>query len=384
MQLITDFTDWLALQPTNYLLLLAIAGLLLLTFGILLGYLIQRGKTKQALRKLTAAEREKADLQHKLDKSDEEQKTLARQLVSMTSEKDETLVRLRDVGKNLEKINAELRRLQTTNEQISATNQSYATTIEDLNDQVIGLKTRNEQLLHGHESNTRATGAGAPSSAVSSLPTDLERRLAVLERRLDELTVADTDPPVNLGEPRHRIRIGEPAAELPGERDDLTKIRSIGPFNERQLHAAGISTYRQIANWSDDDLETYAARIGYVAAIMREEDWIGQAADLANEANTTRAAVIVPDDRELDPEDLTVVEGISPALQATLKDAGVRDLHILAKTPTDELQAMLEQAGQGHVGHRAITWPEQAALAVAGEWERLQTLQEELKAGRPV
>ena len=384
MQLLTDFTDWLALQPTNYLLLLAIAGLLLFTLGILLGYVLQRGKTKQALRQLAAAEREKAELQRKLDVGDEEQKTLARQLVAITSEKDDTLVRLRDVSKNLERTNAELRRLQTTNEQISATNQSYATTIEDLNDQVIGLKTRNEQLLHGQGEDTPAPVTGDRISPTASVPADLEQRIAALERRLEGLSVGDTDPPVDFGEPRHRVRIGEPAAELPGERDDLTKIRSIGPFNQRQLNAAGISTYRQIADWSDDDLETYAARIGYVAAIMREEDWIGQAADLAEFDRPVPASRSVSEDRETDLEDLTVVEGIGPEIQNVLRDSGVKDLHVLAKTPTEELQAMLEQAGHGHVGHRAITWPEQAALAAAGEWDRLRQLQGELTSGRPV
>ena len=382
MQLLTDFTDWLALQPANYLLLLAIIGLLLFTFGILLGYLLQRGKTNQALRKLAAADREKAELQRKLEVGDEEQKTLARQLVAMTSEKDETLVRLRDVSKNLERITAELRRLQTTNEQISATNQSFATTIEDLNDQVIGLKTRNEQLLGRHEGSTVAPDAGESSSALIGVPTDLEQRIAALERRLEGLSVADADPPVDLGEPRHRVRIGEPAAELPGDRDDLTKIRSIGPFYERQLNAAGISTYRQIADWSDNDLENYAARIGYVAAIMREEDWIGQAADLAAIDQPVIASARA--DSDIDLEDLTVVEGIDPEIQSVLKDSGVKDLNVLAKTPTDELQAMLEQAGHGHVGHRAITWPEQAALAAAGEWDRLRQLQRELTSGRPV
>ena len=384
MQLLTDFTDWLALQPVNYLLLLAIAGLLLFTFGILLGYLLQRGKTNQALRKLAAADREKAELQRKLEVGDEEQKTLARQLVAMTSEKDETLVRLRDVSKNLERITAELRRLQTTNEQISATNQSFATTIEDLNDQVIGLKTRNEQLLGRQEGGTVAPDAGESSSALNGVPTDLEQRIAALERRLEELSVADADPPVDLGEPRHRVRIGEPAAELPDDRDDLTKIRSIGPFYERQLNAAGISTYRQIADWSDNDLENYAARIGYVAAIMREEDWIGQAADLAAIDQPVIATASAPADSDVDLEDLTVVEGIGPEIQDVLKDSGVKDLTIMAKTPTDELQAMLEQAGHGHVGHRAITWPEQAALASAGEWDRLRQLQGELTSGRPV
>jgi len=32
----------------------------------------------------------------------------------------------------------------------------------------------------------------------------------------------------------------------------------------------------------------------------------------------------------------------------------------------------------------ARTWPEQAALAAAGDWEKLKTLQDELKGGRRV
>lgn len=279
MQSLTDFTDWLALQPGTPLLILAIIGVVVFILGLLIGYGVQGSKTRTAFRKLERSEREKEELRQKLAAGDEEQKALARQLVKVTTEKDDSLVQLREVSSNLDQTGRQVRQLQATNEQLTATNQSYATTIEDLNDQVIGLKTRNEQLLRG--------GAEIPLPPVvdgeAAGLRQLEARIAALEARHDAMPVPEVEPEPVFGSPAHRVRIGNPAPaetdELAG--DDLTRIRSIGPFNAGQLREAGITTYAQIAAWDDNDLEDYAARIGYVADIMREEDWIGQARRLA-------------------------------------------------------------------------------------------------------
>ena len=278
MQSLTDFTDWFAQQPSGPLLILAILGLLLFVTGLLIGYGVQGAKTRAAYRKLERSEKEKEELRQKLSEGDEEQKALARQLVKITTEKDDTLVQLREVSSNLDQIGRQLQKLQSTNEQLSVTNQSYATTIEDLNDQVIGLKTRNEQLLRG------SGAAPSVSDGEDSLTLrQLERRVAALESRHGGGAFPEDEPDPVFESPAHRVRIGNPAPaeeeRLTG--DDLTRIRTIGPFNAGQLRDAGITTYAQIAAWTDDDLETYAARIGYVADIMREEDWIGQARRLA-------------------------------------------------------------------------------------------------------
>ena len=280
MQSLTDFTDWLALQPNGPLLILAILGLVLFILGLLIGYGVQGSKTRAAYRKLERSEKEKEELRQKLAAGDEEQKALARQLVKLTTEKDDNLVQLREMSSNLDQIGRQLQKLQANNEQLTATNQSYATTIEDLNDQVIGLKTRNEQLLRG---------GGGDEPLPSAVDTDglslrqLERRVSALEARHAAADFPDEEPEPVFGSPAHRVRIGNPAPaeadSLAG--DDLTRIHTIGPFNAGKLREAGITTYAQIAAWDDNELEDYAARIGYVADIMREEDWIGQARRLA-------------------------------------------------------------------------------------------------------
>ena len=204
-----------------------------------------------------------------------------------------------------------------------------------------------------------------------------------LEDRLARLTDSLGDPPIDLGKPRHQIRIGEPARTAGQQRDDLTRISNIGPFNQQQLNAVGICTYRQIADWSDDALEDYAARIGYVADIMREENWIGQAAGLA-EGDEDGPKVAPEAGSRPEPTDLTVIEGIGPRIAEVLKQAGVSDWKDLSETPVEELEAMLEQAGRNFAVHQATTWPEQAALAVAGNWEALAAFKQELEGGRAV
>ncbi|THH36426.1 helix-hairpin-helix domain-containing protein [Neolewinella litorea] len=372
MQLINDFVEYLATLTTQYLLIFAILGLLLFTLGLLVGWLIQRRQTGRLRHQLRQSDKEKDSLQHRLTSTDEEQKSLARELVSITSEKDEILVQQREFRKNLDGISNELRKLRASNEQLNATNQSYASTIEDLNDQIIGLKTRNEQLLRGD------AGAGERREAGAGGNPELEQRLRALEDRVARLSPDQPEPVVDLGKPTHEVRIGESYREVNQRRDDLTRIRTIGPFNQSKLYEAGVYTFEQIADWDDEDLESYAARIGYVAQLMREEDWIGQARKLADDRQRHPEQPAEP----RHPEGLRAVEGIGPEIETVLKEAGIHDLTTLAETPVDELEAMLQQAGSRFAMHDPGSWPRQAALAAAGKWDDLQRLQVELHAGK--
>lgn len=89
-----------------------------------------------------------------------------------------------------------------------------------------------------------------------------------------------------------------------------------------------------------------------------------------------------PEPAPVRPDDLTIVEGIGSRIAALLVGAGIRTFAQLAATDVDRLRQMLHE-----VGYRVndpTTWPEQARLAAAGEWDRLKALQDELKGGRRV
>ena len=90
---------------------------------------------------------------------------------------------------------------------------------------------------------------------------------------------------------------------------------------------------------------------------------------------------IVPE--EVKPDDLTLIEGIGPKLSAVLQQAGITTWAKLAQTNVSELQRILDEAGIAKISDPG-TWPEQAALAAAGDWDGLEKLQAELKGGRRV
>ncbi len=64
------------------------------------------------------------------------------------------------------------------------------------------------------------------------------------------------------------------------ERDDLKKIKGVGPVNEAQLNALGIYTFAQVAAWTPANVDWVEGYLSFPGRIGRE-DWITQAAALA-------------------------------------------------------------------------------------------------------
>ncbi len=84
---------------------------------------------------------------------------------------------------------------------------------------------------------------------------------------------------------KEKLKKGEAAAifEAPeGEADDLKKISGVGPVIEKKLHALGIRTFEQVANFSKDDIALVDAVLSFKGRIERD-DWVSQARKLAAE-----------------------------------------------------------------------------------------------------
>lgn len=81
-------------------------------------------------------------------------------------------------------------------------------------------------------------------------------------------------------------------------------------------------------------------------------------------------------------DNLKKIEGIGPKIEKLLKERGITTFNDLAKAEIKILQDTLDEAGKRFRMHDPTTWPEQAALAAAGEWEKLDDLQDVLKGGK--
>lgn len=62
-----------------------------------------------------------------------------------------------------------------------------------------------------------------------------------------------------------------------GTPDDLKLIVGIGPVLERMLHQLGITTYRQIARWTERDIDDFDARLAEFPGRIRRDAWVTQA-----------------------------------------------------------------------------------------------------------
>lgn len=81
------------------------------------------------------------------------------------------------------------------------------------------------------------------------------------------------------------------------------------------------------------------------------------------------------------PDDLEIIEGIGPKIAELCHGEGIRTLAQLSRTPTAQIQAMLDRAGPNFRVANPGTWSEQALLAAHNRWEALRALQDVLIAG---
>ncbi|WP_068114743.1 50S ribosomal protein L21 [Tropicimonas marinistellae] len=67
-----------------------------------------------------------------------------------------------------------------------------------------------------------------------------------------------------------------PAAEASAGADDLKKLSGVGPALEKKLLAAGVTSFAQIASWTEADIAEFDEKLSFKGRIERE-GWVEQA-----------------------------------------------------------------------------------------------------------
>ena len=90
-----------------------------------------------------------------------------------------------------------------------------------------------------------------------------------------------------------------------------------------------------------------------------------------------------PEPEPVEPDDLKRIEGIGPKISGVLQSAGIATFAQLAAADVEQLKQILEDADPNLLRLADPTsWPQQAGLAAAGEWDNLASLQDALHGGR--
>lgn len=83
-----------------------------------------------------------------------------------------------------------------------------------------------------------------------------------------------------------------------------------------------------------------------------------------------------------DEDDFKKIEGIGPKIAELLKAADIPTFEALSKTDAEKIKEILAEAGSRYRMHDPTTWPKQAEMAAAGDWDGLKKWQDELDGGK--
>jgi predicted flap endonuclease-1-like 5' DNA nuclease len=141
-----------------------------------------------------------------------------------------------------------------------------------------GVQRERVRLVRSYEAETAAARQGARDREASIVQLEAlaqDRRLlldAVAQSRAETaryrqwvIDIENNAPPVLFG------------TAAP---DDLKLIVGVGPVLERMLHQLGVTTYRQIARWSERDIDEFDARLAEFPGLIRRDGWVTQAREL--------------------------------------------------------------------------------------------------------
>lgn len=409
-----DFNDLFAqfntLESYRILAFLLVAFLL----GLWVGRLTRRARIRRLERELEEKKKKLAELEAELGPLKEELDLKKADLKKISFDKEELETKVQRLEADKAKLYREVHSINTELETAKGTHSDQLTKIDLLNAEILELRQKNEALGKVAEKEDEAVNNIAQMQSVYNATRfrleALEERMskideenqrlqakvdaleeqepAVLSRQMGPaaapvVEAEEEEPPMEVSFGKTRAVMGQKIfVDEEQAKDDLTRIKVIGPFLEEQLNQIGIFTYQQIAEFDQATIDEVTKAIGYFPGRIEKDDWVGQAKKLLAEEEEGTGEAVLPVDPKL--EDLKIVEGIGPKIEEILKNAGVQNLVELSEMEPDHIREILLAAGDRFKMFDPTTWPAQARLAKNGNWELLAEYQEQLKGGREV
>lgn len=81
----------------------------------------------------------------------------------------------------------------------------------------------------------------------------------------------------------------KPLFQRPVEQDDLKQVSGIGPVMERTLNELGVSTFKQLAEFTSDDVQMVSDALEVFPGRIERDKWVDQAGDLYRKKYLTKA-----------------------------------------------------------------------------------------------
>ena len=177
---------------------------------------------------------------------------------------------------------SELARLRTQNQEDLT---RFTETLQQRDQDIQRLRTTVEELevFRGEVEKKEIQLREAEERRVMDV-SEREEEIGALRKRLVEYRVAQrhqalakSTNPAETGS-HSASTVARPAGKSRvAQKDDLKQIHGIGPVMERVLNRMGMFTFRQIAEWKDQDVEHMASELNTFPDRIRHDNWIAGA-----------------------------------------------------------------------------------------------------------
>lgn len=381
-------------------------------FGFLIAYLLRSGRVRRLKQEL--AEQQQAtqavqatlaglqtqlqDRTRELQEESQQRVTLMNQNLDMDAERQRYLQDIVALNRTIEELKAANRDQYLALEGLKAANRDQQLALEELRQQPVAMDRSAAPEMtatpreFGDAADFRNLNVGTDIAVINSRLEEMETLLLQLATENKELKAA-ADPAADVPTPAEaEAPIAEPELRMQSEKtvlyekiiisdrpvDDLTQIEGIGEFIAKKLNSIGVFTYADIAAWAPDQLDAITAQLGYLPGRIAKDRWVEQAQQLVADAPPVAAEYNLT----TSADDLQRIEGIGPKIEGLLHAAGIYTWEALSNTEPSHIKSILDAAGDQYRIHDPSTWPLQARLAAAGDWDELDAYQAELKGGR--
>jgi predicted flap endonuclease-1-like 5' DNA nuclease len=178
---------------------------------------------------------------------------------------------------------------------------------------------------------------------------NLKEELSNKDKEIGDLIMA------HISERKHLLDYKSFGIASESEKDDLKMISGIGPFIEERLNALDIYTFRQISNFSPQDIEAINDAIEYFSGRIERDEWVAQAlelvrneelkADLFRRISERKNRIYydrIGTAKKEEADDLTIISGIGGWIQEKLNALDIFTFRQISNFTKEDIATVTE------------------------------------------
>lgn len=322
MDNLSNFLTGLTTEESLFFLAFILGGFLL---GILLGSLLRSAAIRRLKKDLEKKNEELIDVQGQHNALTQKYTQHESELQALKTEKEDLASKLTVMEEENNKLNKTIFQLNSEYDKLKSSSQSYESTIEDLNDQIIGLKSKIENMSMGAAADTDQTAISAQEQLVPESPMVVDLS-GEIDRRQEER--------LNLLEEKLEHLMGENNL-LRREMDALKEDR----LDSESVPAIQPEPGQEVAQ-NDPFFPQDGADLNTGISNLPETSLTGA---FSSRDRSLDPVITTEEGADMEKDDLTLIEGIGPFIEQKLNDIGIYTYEQISRFEDADIEEVTEK-----------------------------------------